>query len=188
MNVLITPEQARAELLGLLKRDSFQRKRVVLASGKTSDYYLDARVCSLSGRSAYLIASLLYEFIKNDRIEAVGGLTLGADPIIGSLIAYSAGRGTPLNGFIVRKEEKKHGMGKLLEGPALKPTTRVVILDDVVTTGSSTVKAIEAIKNIGCPIVRVLAIVDRDEGGREAVAKFGLTLESLFTIADFLKD
>jgi orotate phosphoribosyltransferase len=130
----------------------------------------------------------MYERIKNDRLDAVGGLTLGADPVIGSLISYSAARGTPLNGFIVRKEEKKHGMGKLLEGPALSPSARVAILDDVVTTGSSTIKAIQAVQRIGCAIIRVIAVVDRQEGAAEAVSPYGVTLESLFTIKDFLDD
>lgn len=182
----ISTDQARTELLAILKEKSFQRKRVVLASGKESDYYLDARISSLCGRGAFLIARLMLEMLGNETVDAVGGLTLGADPIIGAIAALSGSRPNPINGFIVRKQEKKHGMARLIEGPQLTPETRVVIVDDVITTGSSTIKAIEAVQAVGCPIIRVLAVVDRNEGGRENIATYGLKLESLFTIQDFL--
>ncbi len=175
----------KKRLLHDLKRLSFKRGKVVLASGKTSDYYFDARISSLSGTPAHHIATVVLDMIKNDRVDAVGGLTLGADPIVGAVVALSHTVKKPLNGFIVRKSEKSHGMKKLVEGPALKKSSRVVIIDDVVTTGSSTVQAIQAIRAIGCKIVRVIAVVDRLEGAKETIGQFGLKLEPIFTIRDF---
>lgn len=178
-------QKLKNRLLEILKRKSFKYKRVVLSSGKTSDYYLDIRLCSLSSEGAYLMATIILDMIKNDQIDAIGGLTLGADPIVGAIIALSHKQKKPLTGFLVRKEEKKHGLKKLIEGPALTKKNRVVIIDDVVTTGSSTIKAIEAIKQIGCKIVRVIAVVDRLEGAKENIKKYNLKLEHIFTITDF---
>ncbi|MFH1063301.1 MAG: orotate phosphoribosyltransferase [Candidatus Omnitrophota bacterium] len=175
----------KKQLLTLLKHLSFKRKRVVLASGKISNYYFDGRISSLSSQGSYLMAKIILDMIKKDKINAIGGLTLGADPIIGATVALSYKRNTPINGFIVRKNEKKHGMRKLIEGPKLKKSSKVLIIDDVVTTGSSTIQAIEAVQSIGCEIVRVIAIVDRCEGAQENIKKAGCTLESIFTIKDF---
>ena len=175
----------KSRLFKILKKHSFKRKPVVLSSGKTSNFYFDGRISSLMNDGAYLIASILLEMIKKDRIDAIGGLTLGADPIIGATVALSFKKNTPLNGFIVRKDEKKHGMKRKIEGPALKKTSRVVIIDDVVTTGSSTIQAIKAVQDIGCKIVRVIAVVDRCEGAKENIKKYNCNLESIFTKADF---
>ena len=176
----------RRRLAELLKKTCFKQGRFILASGKESNYYFDARVGSLSAEIAFCIASLILEKIQNDRIDAVGGLTLGADPIVGALVALSYQQGMPLNGFIVRKQEKKHGTQKCIEGPALDEHSRVVIIDDVVTTGASTVQAIDAARACGAQIVRVIAVVDRNEGAREAIAACGMQLESLFSIDEFL--
>ncbi len=177
--------QAKKQLLEILKKNSFKRKRVVLSSGKSSSFYFDGRISSLMSSGAYLIADILLDMIKDDKIDAIGGLTLGADPIIGATVALSFKRKRPINGFIVRKDEKKHGMKKKIEGPALKKSSRVVIIDDVVTTGSSTIQAIKAIQEIGCKIVRVIAVVDRCDGAKENIAKYKCNLESIFTKADF---
>jgi len=172
-------------LLKILKKLSFKRKHVVLASGKISNYYFDGRISSLSSAGSYLIASIILDMIARDKIDAIGGLTLGADPIIGATVALSFKRKNRLNGFIVRKESKKHGMGNLIEGPQLKKNSRVLIIDDVVTTGSSTLKAIQAVQKTGAEIVRVISVVDRLEGASENISKLGLKLESIFTIKDF---
>lgn len=177
--------KAKSRLLSLLRTLCLKRKRVILASGKVSNYYFDARIGSLSSEGSYLIAQTILDMIKNDRVDAVGGLTLGADPIIGSIVALSFQTKRRLNGFIVRKEEKKHGMGKLIEGYALKKSSRVVIIDDVVTTGSSTIKAIKAVKATGAKIIRVITIVDRLAGAKKNIKKYNLKLESIFTIEDF---
>lgn len=180
-------QKQRKQLLQLLKRSCFKRKRVVLSSGKTSNYYLDGRIGSLYSESSYLIASIILDKIKKDNIDAIGGLTLGADPIIGAIVALSFKKNKPINGFIVRKEEKKHGMKRLIEGPGLKKSNRVVIIDDVVTTGSSTIKAIKAVQSIGCKIIRVIAVIDRLEGAKENIEKYNCVLEHIFTIKDFSK-
>ncbi len=175
----------KKQLLAILKKLSFKKKRVVLASGKTSNYYFDGRISSLSHQGSYLMGKIILSMIKNDKITAIGGLTLGADPIIGATIALSCKTSKPLNGFIIRKNEKKHGMQNLIEGPELKKSSKVLIIDDVVTTGSSTIQAIEAVKKTGCKISRVIAIVDRCEGAAENIEKAGCKLESIFTIDDF---
>jgi orotate phosphoribosyltransferase len=175
----------KKQLLAILKQLSFKKKRVVLASGKISNYYFDGRISSLSSQGSYLMAKIILDMIKNDKINAIGGLTLGADPIIGATVALSYKLGNPINGFIVRKTEKKHGMQKLIEGPELKKSSKVLIIDDVVTTGSSTIQAINAVQKVGCKIVRVIAIVDRCEGAKENIEKAGCKLESIFTIKDF---
>ncbi|MBI4846104.1 MAG: orotate phosphoribosyltransferase [Candidatus Omnitrophica bacterium] len=180
-----TIKKSKGQLLPILKKLCFKKKRVILASGKISNYYFDARIGSLSSQASYLIATIILEMIKKDRINAIGGLTLGADPIIGAAVALSFKNKNPLNGFIVRKAEKKHGMKKLIEGPALKKSTRVVIIDDVVTTGSSTIQAIEAVKKIGCKIIRVIAVIDRLEGAKENIKKYNCDLEHIFTLKDF---
>ncbi len=175
----------KQSLLKILKRLCLKHKRVVLSSGKISNYYFDARIGSLSGESAYLIASIILDMIKNDRIDSVGGLTVGADPIIGAIMALSFKKNKPVNGFIVRKEEKNHGMKKLIEGPKLKSSSRVLIIDDVVTTGSSTIQAIKAVKAAGAKIVRVIAVVDRLEGAHENIKQYNCSLEHIFSIKDF---
>lgn len=175
----------KKELLKILKKNSFKRKKVILSSGKTSNFYFDGRITSLLSKGAYLIAEIILDMIKRDKIDAVGGLTLGADPIIGAIVALSFKRKQPINGFIVRKDEKKHGMKRKIEGPALKKSSRVLIIDDVVTSGSSTIKAIKAVQEIGCKIVKVIAVVDRGEGAKENIEKYNCKLESIFTKKDF---
>jgi len=180
-----TLNNKKKRLLKILKNNSFKRKRVILSSGKISNFYFDGRISSLYSEGAYLIASIILDMIKKDNISAIGGLTLGADPIIGATVALSFKNGRPLNGFIVRKDEKKHGMKRKIEGPALKKSSRVLIIDDVITTGASTIQAIKAVHEIGCKIKRVIAIVDRLEGGAENIAKYNCKLESIFTKSDF---
>jgi len=175
----------KERLLAILNDLSVIRKPVTLSSGKISNYYFDARVSSLNSEGAYRIGSIILDMIKADRINAIGGLTLGADPIIGATVALSFQGKSPLSGFIVRKDEKKHGMQKLIEGCELKNTDRVVIVDDVVTTGSSTIQAIEAVNKTGAKIIRVIAVVDRLEGAAENIKNLGLKLEPIFTIKDF---
>ncbi|MCK4994061.1 MAG: orotate phosphoribosyltransferase [Candidatus Omnitrophica bacterium] len=175
----------KKQLLAILKRNSFKHKRVILSSGKPSDFYFDGRITSLISSGAYLIADILLDMIKDDKIDAIGGLTLGADPIIGATVALSFKRSRPINGFIVRKDEKKHGMKKKIEGPALKKSSRVVIIDDVITTGSSTIQAIEAVQEIGCKIIRVISVVDRCDGAKENIEKYKCSFESIFTKTDF---
>ena len=160
---------ARQELLRLLATKSFRLGEFKLASGRTSDYYIDCRTTTLDARGAQLTGQVFLEKIRASgwQAQAVGGLTLGADPIV---VAVAVSSGT-LHGFLVRKAEKQHGMGQRIEGFQEKGA-RVVIVDDVCTTGGSTVQAIEAARAFGFEIVGAMCLVEREEaGGRKSVEK-----------------
>ncbi len=185
----MNPEAAKKRLLEVLLKQSFRTGSFTLASGRKSDYYIDCRTSTLHPEGVHLVALLFLEHLKSEsggpggKVDAVGGLTLGADPIVGALINQSQIQGWPLRGFIVRKEAKQHGRGKQVEG-CLEKGDSVVIVEDVVTTGGSAMKAIEAAENLGAKIVEVIAVVDREEGGAEALAEKGYSLFSLFTTSD----
>jgi len=164
---------------------AFERRQVVLSSGRTSNYYFDGRKVSLTPKGAYLIGEVICDMIENDGIDAVGGLTLGADPIVAAVGVAAYHRNMDLTLFIVRKEAKKHGMMRLIEGPALGAGKRVVVVDDVITTGGSIVKAVEAAREIGCRVVKAVTLVDRQEGGTETLEKMGVPVEPVFKAADF---
>jgi len=176
--------ELKTRLLALLKKEAFKKGKFVLSSGKTSNYYLDGRIITLTAEGAYLVASIILELIKDKDIDAVGGPTLGADPIVGAVAALSHINKVPLKTFIVRKTAKVHGTQRQIEGPALKEGDRVVLLDDVATTGKSLIEAKEALGKIGVVLEGSIVIVDRCEGARENLAKQGLNLESIFTIED----
>ncbi|MBF5045574.1 orotate phosphoribosyltransferase [Aggregicoccus sp. 17bor-14] len=179
----------RARLLELLTEKSFERRKVVLSSGKESDFYIDCKRTALLAEGHFLIGRLLLEAVRAGAptAEGVGGLTLGADPLASavSLTSYLAGH--PLPAFIVRKEPKGHGTGQWIEGmSALRKGAPVAILEDVVTTGASTLKAIERAQQEGLQVLGAFALVDRLEGGREAVEAQGHKLATLFTRKDFI--
>ncbi|MCY1042952.1 orotate phosphoribosyltransferase [Corallococcus sp. bb12-1] len=179
----------RARLLEVLTQRSFERRRVVLSSGKESDFYIDCKRTALLAEGHYLVGRLLLEAIRRDAPSAVaaGGLTLGADPLASAVSLTSFLEGTPLHAFIVRKEPKGHGTGQWIEGlSALGPGAPVAIVEDVVTTGASTLKAIERAKLEGLTVLGAFALVDRLEGGREAVEASGHRLTTLFTRKDFI--
>jgi orotate phosphoribosyltransferase len=140
---------------------------------------------TLDARGAYLVGRTFLAMIADDVPDAVGGLTLGADPIIGAMIALAGLEDMPLKGFIVRKEAKGHGTQSLVEG-SLAAGERVVVVEDVVTTGGSSLQAIAAVKAMGCEVRKVLAVVDREEGGREALKKEGYPLEAVFTARELM--
>jgi len=167
-------------LLELLKERALEIRPVVLSSGKKSDYYMDCKRVTLSPEGAYLTGKLMLQMIRPDA-SAVAGLTLGADPIVSavSLLSYQASRN--LAGLIVRKEPKKHGTMSYVEGPALPQGSAVAVVEDVVTTGASLLRAIERIEAAGYRPVQALAILDRQEGGREAIKERGFDLQALFT-------
>jgi orotate phosphoribosyltransferase len=174
----------RRQLLELIKKDAvYKGGEYVLSSGKKSSYYIDMRLITLSSVGAYLIANILFDELKNDDIDAIGGLTLGADPIAAAYAAISFQRGKPTQAFIVRKEEKKHGKNRLIEGP-LKKGAKTVIVDDVATTGGSLLKAIDAVEKEGGTVVKVISLVDRGLGASEELAKKGYGLHSLYSLKD----
>jgi len=179
----------RARLLELLTERSFERRKVVLSSGKESDFYIDCKRTALLAEGHFLIGRLLMDAVQRDAPEAVavGGLTLGADPLASAVSLTSFLACAPLHAFIVRKEPKGHGTGQWIEGRRTIPDgSRVVVLEDVVTTGGSALKAIEGcraekLEGVGC-----FALVDRREGGREAIEAAGVPLDALFVREDFV--
>ncbi|MDD4182684.1 MAG: orotate phosphoribosyltransferase [Candidatus Omnitrophica bacterium] len=175
----------RDELLSLLKKDAWYKGEIKLSSGKTSNFYIDVRRVSLSSQGIYLISHLMWELIKDDRISAIGGPTLGADPIVAGVCMVSHMQKKLLNAFLIRKTPKSHGRQQLIEGKELKPGDRVVIVDDVATSGSSLIKSIEILAKEKIQIVKALAVIDREEGAEENLAKLSCPLVSLFKKSDF---
>lgn len=173
----------KERLLNLILTKALEMRRVTLSSGRISDYYIDCKRVTLSHEGAYLTAKLMLEMIDED-VSAVGGLTLGADPIVASIAVLSHILGRNLQAIIVRKEPKKHGTMNFLEGPNIEKGTKVAVVDDVVTSGSSLLKSIERLVAAGFQPVQVLAILDRQEGGREAIDEAGYTLKSIFARED----
>lgn len=177
-------DAARRELHGLLAERAFTFGDFVLASGRSSDFYFNGKQVTLEGRGLYLAARLILERCRELRIDAIGGLTLGADPIAAGVAALS-GEGDPMRAFIVRKEIKDHGTGRLIEGPPLRAGDRVMVVDDVITTGGSLLQAVDALRDQPVEIVEALAIVDREEGGRENIEARGLRVHALFARSEF---
>ncbi|UCG34935.1 MAG: orotate phosphoribosyltransferase [Candidatus Omnitrophota bacterium] len=178
----------RKQLLSLLRKDAYFKKRVVLSSGRVSNFYIDVRRVSLTSKGIYLISRLIWDIIKKDRISAVGGPTLGADPLVAGVCMVAWKSKKNLKSFLVRKSPKKHGRQKLIEGKELKPGEKVVVVDDVATSGGSLIKAIEVLKQEKVKVIKAITVVDREEGAKEALARLGCPLVSLFKKADFLKD
>jgi orotate phosphoribosyltransferase len=183
--------ELREKLFHLLMEKGFKKGKFILTSGKESDFYIDCRPVTLHPEGAYLVGKLLFDRLKNslDKVQGVGGPTMGADPIATAVSMVSYLEGKPIPAFLIRKEAKKHGRGLWIEGIQNLPEgTEVAIVEDVVTTGGSTLKAIERAQEEGLKVARILAIVDRDEGGRENLKNRGYEIESLFTRHDFMGD
>ena len=174
-------------LHGLLAERSARRGQFTLASGRTSTFYVDARLTAMSPDGLALIGPLGLRAIARAGWEpdSVGGLTLGADPISYAISYASATSARPLRAFTVRKEAKAHGTGKLIEGP-FRSGDRVVLIEDVITTGGSALRAAAAVRRAGVEILGVLALVDREEGGREALEADGLSVCALAAARDLL--
>lgn len=167
----------------LLPHIDFLRGDFTLSSGKKSDFYINGKTTTLKPQALCLAAQAFLLNMAPMNISRVGGLTLGADALVGAITALSYLHGAPKTGFIVRKEAKGHGTSQAIEGPALAPGERIIVIEDVVTTGGSALQAVEKIR-LACPqadIVSVFALVDREDGGEAALAAAGLSLWSLFT-------
>ncbi|GFO60092.1 orotate phosphoribosyltransferase [Geomonas silvestris] len=167
---------------------SYEKRNVTLASGRQSDFYFDGKQTTLHPEGGYLTGKLFFEAIRDvEGVEGVGGLTLGADPIATATSVVSFLEGKPIPAFIIRKEPKGHGTGAWLEGRKnFKPGSKVVIVEDVVTSGGSSLKAIKRAEEEGLVVLGVVTLVDREEGGRENIEKEGYWLKSIFTKAQIL--
>lgn len=190
MNQDTTPPSAelaalRAELHELVATRAVRFGDFVLTSGRRSNYYFDGKQVTLDGRGLYLVSRLLLQRCHEQRIDAVGGLTLGADPIASGIAALSGDGADPIAAFIVRKQEKEHGTGRVIEGPDLRAGARVMLVDDTLTTGGTFLQARERVAGTGVVIVEAACVVDREEGGREALADAGIAVHALFTRSEF---
>lgn len=182
----MTNEQKRGALLDLVLEVSFRREKVVLSSGRESNFYLDLRQTLMRPRGVVLAGELVLEkLLAGPSVEAVGGMAVGAVPLVSAVLAAAAARdsATPLLGFFVRKEAKKHGLGRRIEG-GFRQGQQVALLEDTCTTGGSTLEAFDAVEAEGGKVTRVLCLVDRGEGAAEAFANRGLALEAVFSRAD----
>jgi orotate phosphoribosyltransferase len=177
----------RQHLVQLLAQRSTRRGAFTLASGKQSSFYIDARLTTMSPDGLSTIGPAALSLIRERGWDpdSVGGLTLGADPVSYAISYASASSPRPIRAFTVRKEAKAHGTGKLIEGP-FSDRDRVVVVEDVVTTGGSALRAIEAIRAAGGRVLGVLAVVDREEGGREAIEATGISVASLVRVSEVL--
>ena len=173
----------RARLIEVLKERSMKRGDFVLRSGKRSTYFLDGKQTTFSAEGAALVGELMYERIRDLDVVAVGGPTLGADPIATAISIESFRQGRPLDAFVVRKETKEHGMRDRIAGP-LAPGSRVVIVEDTATTGSAIQFALDAVREAGCEVARIVVIVDREAGARENFRQQGYEFDALFSIRD----
>ncbi|HEX6767675.1 MAG TPA: orotate phosphoribosyltransferase [Polyangiaceae bacterium] len=181
-------EGKRARLVELLRERSFERKKVILASGKESDFFIDCKQTILTAEGHALSGELLFELIRElPPADAVAGVELGGCPLASAVSLVSFQHGKPLPAFYVRKERKDHGSAKLVEGDrSLRPGIRVALLEDVITTGGSSLKAVDALKKAGAEVVGIAALVDRLEGGADTIRAAGLPLVSLASRRDFM--
>ncbi|MCP9772037.1 orotate phosphoribosyltransferase [Synechococcus sp. Tobar12-5m-g] len=183
MPPISTPTHHRAIVLALLASRSYRHGRFTLASGRSSDHYINCKPVSLSGSGLASLSALLLEQVEPDA-AAVAGLTLGADPLVSGVAMAAALAGRNLDALIVRKEAKGHGTGAWLEGPLPPAGSRITVLEDVVTSGGSSLKAVQQLRQEGFQIERVVTIVDRQEGGLETLAAEGLELRSIYLLEE----
>jgi orotate phosphoribosyltransferase len=175
----------RAELRELLHRRSFRFGDFLLSSGRRSDVYVDGKQVTLEGRGLHLVSRLVLARCRELGATAVGGLTLGADPIAAGAAALSGADPAPLRAFLVRKEVKRHGTGRAIEGPPLGPEDRCLLVDDVITTGAGFLTALARVRETGAEALEALVVVDREEGGAEALSAAGLRFHALFRRSEF---
>ena len=173
----------RDRLLELIRAKAIVRGKVTLSSGREADYYVDLRRITLDGEAAPLVGLVMNELTKNLEFDAVGGLTLGADPVATAMLHASAAAGRRLDAFVVRKAGKAHGLQQRIEGPSIKGR-RVVIVEDTTTTGASPMDAVAAAREEGAEVVAVATIADRATGAREKLEAQGLTYVSAYSLAE----
>jgi orotate phosphoribosyltransferase len=178
----------RARLIQLLTERSFERRKVILASGRESDFFIDCKQTMLTAEGHALVGELMFELLAElPECQAVGGVELGGCPLASAVSLVSFQRGRPLNALYVRKAKKDHGTTKLVEGDkSLTPGLKVALLEDVITTGGSSLKAVESLTAAGAQVVGIVALVDRQEGGADTIRAANLPLVTIATKADFI--
>ena len=181
---------SRARLADIIRTRSFGRGEITLASGRKSDFYFNLKPTMLDPEGAALLAELSLEALKDDKADYIGGLEMGAVPIAGAIAQLSWLKGNPISAFFVRKKPKEHGARLAVEGLTKGESLqgkRIVIVEDVTTTGGSAIKAVDAVKDAGGEVVLVFTMVDRDEGATEAFREAGIPFRSLYKAGEFLK-
>ncbi len=178
----------RARLVELLRERSFERRRVILASGRESDFFIDCKQTALTAEGHAVIGELMLAALDDlPPCDAVGGVELGGCPLASAVSLTSFQRGRPLPALYVRKARKDHGTVKLVEGDkSMSPGIRVALLEDVITTGGSSLKAVETLREAGAVVTGIVALVDREEGGAETIREAGLPLVALARRSDFM--
>ena len=184
----------REDLLKLLKKNAYRKGDFTLSSGKKSEHYVNCKPVTLSSDGLWMVSDLILKYVDDD---VVAGLTLGADPLVSGACCLAAAGGHKLSGLIIRKEPKGYGTASQVEGPlppkydffkGKKVKTKITVLEDVVTTGGSALKAVKVLRDLDYEVNRIVAIVDRQEGGERAIIDAGLELKSLFTIDDLCQE
>jgi orotate phosphoribosyltransferase len=186
----VSKSASRARLSDIIRKRSFGRGEITLASGRKSDFYFNLKPTMLDPEGAALLAELSLDALKDDQVDYIGGLEMGAVPIAGAIAQLSWLKGHPIAAFFVRKKPKEHGARLAVEGLAKGETLqgkRIVIVEDVTTTGGSAIKAVDAVKDAGGDVVMVFTMVDRDEGATETFQEAGIAFRSLYKAGEFLK-
>ena len=178
------PLKTKEELRLLIKEKAFIRKEVILSSGKKSDFYIDIRKISLDAKGNFLIANLMWEIIKNENVTAIGGPTIGADPIVSSVLYHAYTLSASIKGFLIRSNQKQHGMMNVIEGPGLSERDSVVLVDDVITTGGSLKAAIDVLEGAGIIVKKIVSVLDRGEEKKFDPQKYSFS--SLFCLSDII--
>lgn len=180
----------RKRLIEMLTALSFEKRRVILASGRESDFFVDCKQTILTAEGHALVGELMFAALfELGEVDAVGGVELGGCPLASAVSLISFQKGKPMPALYVRKERKDHGTAKRIEGDrSLKPGLRVALLEDVVTTGGSSLKAVDVLREAGCEVAGIIALVDRLEGGAEAISQAGVKLVCLTTRRDFIPE
>ena len=176
----------KQKILELLRKNAYRKGDYILSSGQKSEHYVNCKPVTLDGMGLALISVAMLDFIDRDSV-AVGGLTLGADPLVSGVAIAACSHDRGLSGLIIRKEPKGHGTASQIEGPLPPTGSKITVLEDVVTTGGSSIKAVNVLRDVGYVVDRVVSIVDRQEGGKDAMIEAGLELFSLFTLEELIQ-
>ena len=183
----VSIQKERERLKELIIQNAYFREKIILSSGKESDYYIDARRVTLTSEGAYLCARQMLSLIGHDAVDAIGGPTLGADPLIGAIGVLWNEEKKPINTFIIRKSPKEHGKKQQVEGPPLKEGSKVILIDDVATSGKAFLESLDVLEKMGVKASKAICVVDRNEGAKDALAKRGCQLLSIFNISEIHK-